>query len=493
MRESMQGRGWPVSRVGWILLVCVGAWSCGVGPQEVARAEKDALNTVLGLVRDAELDGALVAEAVTVLGGLDSADAQPAFLALLDHPDQIVVLRAAEALGRLKGPGAVDALTGLFEKTESAFVKVEVAAALERLNPDTMGPWLAETLGNGQMSMVRSKAAAALGQLGNSSTVPALRRAFGEDSDPVVRSSAALALSRLGDLQSLSAVADTLRETKQLSTSLVMLEVLESYGTTEAIGHLETVAKQKGWQQSLRIRCFEALGGLSATEIGAYLKKQLLEEDDAMDRVLAAEGLGWVQDSTAVDLLRSAFYSPENQPLRLIAAWSLAKLGHGLELSEELEPDLKSAHRPFRKRAAEILGIIGDARRIPALKNALSRDEDISVRRAVVQALGKTNDAEAANTLLWAFHQEASLDIREAIVESLGNISHVQASRALNEILEQSEEAILQAAALRGLATSRDLNQLATLRPYLTDAEPGLRLEAARAIFVLARTEIETG
>ena len=147
MRESIRGRGRPASRVGWIVLVCVGAWSCGVGPQEVARAEKDALNTVLGLVRDAELDGALVAEAVTVLGGLDSADAQTAFLALLDHPDQIVVLRAAEALGRLKGPDAVDALTGLFEKTESAFVRVEVAAALERLNPETMGPWLAETLG----------------------------------------------------------------------------------------------------------------------------------------------------------------------------------------------------------------------------------------------------------------------------------------------------------------------------------------------------------
>ena len=493
MRESNRGRERPVSRVGWFILVCVGAWSCGVGPQEVARAEKDALNTVLGLVRDAGLDGALVAEAVTVLGGQDSADTQSAFLTLLDHPDQIVVLRAAETLGRRNGPGAVEALTGLFEKTESALVKVEVAAALERLNPETMGPWLAETLGNGQMSMVRSKAAAALGQLGNSSTVPALRRAFGEDPDPVVRSAAALALSRLGDLQSLSAVADTLKKTKQLSTSLVMVEALESYGTAEAIGHLETVAKQTAWQQSLRIRCFEALGGLSATTIGDYLKKQLLEEGDAMDRLLAAEGLGWVQDSTAVDLLRSAFYGPENQPFRLIAAWSLARLGHGLEFSEELEPDLESAHRPFRKRAAEILGIIGDAGRIPALKKALSREEDISVRRAVVQALGKTSDAEAANTLLWAFHQEASPDIREAIVESLGQIAHVGASRALSEILEQSDEAILQAAALRGLANSRDLNQLTTLRPYLNDAEPGLRLEAARAIFELARAGNRTG
>lgn len=493
MRESIRGRERPVSRVGWIILVCVGAWSCGIGPQEVARAENEALNTIFSLVRDAELDGALVAEAVTVLGSLDSADAQPAFLALLDHPDQIVALRAVEALGRRNGPGAVDALTRLFEKTESAFVRVEVAEALERLNPETMGPWLAETLGNGRMSMVRSKSAAALGQLANAATVPALRRAFSEDPDPVVRSAAALALSRLGDLQSLSTVADTLKNTKQLSTSLVMVEALETFGTAEAIGHLEAVAKQKAWQQSLRIRCFEALGGLSATEIGAYLKKQLLEESDAIDRLLAAEGLGWIQDSTAVDLLRSAFYGPENQPLRLIAAWSLARLGQGLEFSEELEPDLESAHRPFRKRAAEILGIIGDARRIPALKNALSREKDFSVRRAVVQALGKTGDAEAANTLLWAFHQETSPDIRETIVESLGQLAHVRATGALNEILQQSEEAILQAAAMRGLAKSRDLNQLATLRPYLKDPEPGLRLEAARAILELARTENRSG
>ena len=482
------GRVRPGSRCVWMLLFCVAVWGCGVSRQDVELAEEDALNTLLGLVRDSKLDGALVAETVTVLGGLDGAEVGSAFVGLLNHPDEIVVLRAVEAMGKRKGPGAVDALEGLFERTGNAFVKVEVAAALERLNPGTMIPWLAETLRNDDMSLVRSKTAAALGQLGNGETAPALREAFGDDKDPVVRSAAALALAGLADVRSLPAIADTLMTTDQLSTALVMVEALETFGTAEAKTHLEAVAKRNTWRESVRIRSLEALGGLSERSIGAYLKERLLEEGDTLERVLAAEGLGWIQDSTAVDLLRSAFFNPAYQPFRLSAAWSLAKLGHGLEISEQLEDDLQSVYGAFRRRSAEILGIIGDARRIPALKNAFSQSKEFFVRRAIVQALGKINDAESVAALMWAFHQDVTLEIRETIVEALGQISLREASRALKEVLEQSEEAILQAAALRGLAQSRDLKQLETLRSYLKNAEPGIRLEAARGIFQLART-----
>ncbi len=493
MCMPMHGSVRPGSRCAWLLLFCVAAWSCGVSRQDVDLAENDALNTLRGLVHNGELDGALVAEAVTVLGGLDGADVGAAFTGLLNHPDEIVVLRAVEAMGKRHVPEAVDALQGLFERTGSAFVKVEAAAALERLNPGTMIPWLSEKLRNGAFSMARSNAAAALGKLGNGENAPVLRVAFGDDKDPVVRSAAALALAGLSDVQSLPAISDTLIATKQLSTALVMVEALETFGTAEARAHLEAVAKQSTWQQSLRIRCFEALGGRSARSIGAYLKERLLEEGDALDRALAAEGLGWIQDSTAVDLLRSAFYSPENQPFRLGAAWSLARLGHGAEISEELEDDLQSVYRSVRRRAAEILGIIGDARRIPALKNAFSQSKEFSVRRAIVQALGKINDAESVAALMWAFHQDVTLEIRETIVEAFGQITLRVASRALKEVLEQSEEAILQAAALRGLAQSRDLKQVETLRSYLKNAEPGIRLEAARGIFELARTGDQSG
>lgn len=482
-----------VWRTAWFILICIGAWTCGVSRQEVELAERDARNTVLSLVHDGDLDVALVAEAVSVLGSLDRIDVRSALLTLLDHPDEIVVLRAVEALGRHDGPGVVDALRGVFEKTENALVKVEVAAALERLNAESMAPWLAETLGNGQMAMVRSRAAAAFGQLENPAAVPPLRRAFGEDPDPVVRSSAALALARLEDLQSLPAIADTLLETRQLSTSLVMVEALEEFGTAGAIEHLETVAKQTTWQHSLRIRCLEALGGLSARSIGVYLKEQMLEEGHPMNRLLAVDGLGWIQDSTAVELLRSAFFGPGNQPLRLSAAWSLARLGHGFEISEELEDDLKSKHIPFRRRAAEILGIIADKRRIPALRNAFSENREFSVRLAVVQALGKIHSAGSVEALGWAFHRDASLEIRESIIDALGQIALTEANEALNEILSENEEAVLQAAALRGLARSGDLKQLKTLRTYIKNAEPGLRLEAARGIFELAYGEIQQG
>jgi HEAT repeat protein len=487
MCEPIRGRPRPGSRCVWMILFCVAAWSCGVSRQDVELAENDALNALRGLVHNGELDGALVAEAVTALGELDGADMGAAVTGLLNHPDEIVVLRAVEAMGKHDVLEAVGALQGLFERTGSAFVKVEVAAALERLNPGTMIPWLSETLRNGEFSMVRFNAAAALGQLGSRDTTPALRQAFRDDQDPVVRSAAVLALAGLSDVQSLPEIADTLISTKQLSTALVMVEALETFGTAEARTHLEVVAKQSTWQQSLRIRCFEALGGLSASSIGAYLKERLLEEGNALDRELAAEGLGWIQDSTAVDLLRSAFYSPESQPFRLSAAWSLATLGHGAGISEELEDDLQSVHSPFRRRAAEILGIIGDARRIPALKNAFSNSKEYSVRRAIVQALGNINDGESVVVLMWAFQQDVSLETRETIVEALGQMTLREAHRALKEILEQSEEAILQAAALRGLAQSRDLKQLETLRSYLNNAEPGVRLEAARGIFELAR------
>ena len=79
------------------------------------------------------------------------------------------------------------------------------------------------------------------------------------------------------------------------------------------------------------------------------------------------------------------------------------------------------------------------------------------------------------------------MEIRESIIDALGQIALAKATEALNELLAENEEAVLQAAALRGLARSGDLRQLKTLRTYIGNAEPGLRLEAARGVFELAR------
>jgi HEAT repeat protein len=104
---------------------------------------------------------------------------------------------AGEALGRIGGPMATDALrTALADPQPTARWHVAMVT-LEGMGEPAVTPLVAML--ESQDALARRNAAQALGWVGSSSATPALVRALEKDRDVIVRGQAAWALGEIGD------------------------------------------------------------------------------------------------------------------------------------------------------------------------------------------------------------------------------------------------------------------------------------------------------
>jgi HEAT repeat protein len=104
---------------------------------------------------------------------------------------------AGEALGRIGGPSATDALlTALADPRPTARWHVAMAA-LEGMGEPAVAPLV--SMLEGQETHVHRNAALALGWIGSSSATEALVHALKRDRDATVRAQAAWALGEIGD------------------------------------------------------------------------------------------------------------------------------------------------------------------------------------------------------------------------------------------------------------------------------------------------------
>ena len=162
------------------------------------------------------------------------------------------------------------------------------------------------------------------------------------------------------------------------------------------------------------------------------------------------------------------------------AAWGLAKMGRGLEISPEVETDLAHANPSFQKKAMEILGVIRDTRRVFPLKEGLMWSGSDPLKKVAARTLGRIGGSESVEALKAAYPQVGSMDLKLEIVEALAGIALPEAREALRGILERAEYAELRIRVLRGLGLSGDLGQIRALRPHFVDPNPEVRMEAAR-------------
>ena len=235
----------------------------------------------------------------------------------------------------------------------------------------------------------------------------------------------------------------------------------------------------------VRRRCLEALGKIGSKEIGPYLQEMLSTAKSASERNLAAEGLAHIRDSSAVPLLLAAFRTDPINPVKLSAAQALVVLGLGAEISPELQ-DLRYRNEKETARGMEVLGLIGDVRRVLPLREALIWSRNETVEQAAIRALGSMESDDAVAALSDAFSRDDRLPLRRSIVDALGRIPLPAAHEALEDVLEKTEYVDLRTRALRGLGASGNLEHLRTLRKYLKDRSPEVRFEAARGVLKLA-------
>ena len=131
-------------------------------------------------------------------GGPKSVSAIPVLLDALDDEDRCVRSRAAEALGKIGHPDAVEPLIDVFERDgEDWEVRASAAEALGKLGDARATPALIASLVD-MVSHVRYQAAVALGEVeGGTAAETALESTAQYDADMTVRHAAKESLQRI--------------------------------------------------------------------------------------------------------------------------------------------------------------------------------------------------------------------------------------------------------------------------------------------------------
>jgi len=175
---------------------------------------------------------------------------------------------------------------------------------------------------------------------------------------------------------------------------------------------------------------------------------------------------------------------------------------------------LEDKHSIVRFMAAETLGLLGDSRAVEALKHVLASDKELIVRRNAAAALGKLKDPRAAETLIAAVKTDEAEVLQEAaeaikrlggtvaealivasdeddwrtqlrLAEALGRLGSPAVSR-LSEFAVSGASPRVRREAVQSLGDLRHSQGTDPLIQALRDKSAEVRREAAKALGKLA-------
>ena len=278
------------------------------------------------------------AEALGELGPNRVGAAVPALVRQLGHRDANVRKASAAALGRLASSarGAVPELLSLLDDPE-ADVRVEAATALGLVGasePEILvqgGGRAEQKIVTGLVKMFETDrlhhsshaAAGALGELRARAAVPVLIRAV---RDPLRRHPAASALGAIGDPRALPALAWALRHHLiGVGQDGIVSDVADPVGQAlgamggQAVPTLRTLLRDR--DEEVRDRAARALTtiGTKASAAVPDLMRVLRGDRSAWVRCMAARALGAIGDARAIPALRNAARGDSNVALHLAA------------------------------------------------------------------------------------------------------------------------------------------------------------------------------
>jgi len=253
-----------------------------------------------------------------------------------DPPVAIVrATDAAEALGKTRDPKAIPILLERLRKSESVEMAKAAARALRHFDDPQVIQALTEVAANKNINeKVRETAVQSLGDIGNPEVVDTL-----------------IPILEEGSAKPYPALGDTLR--KETARALGRI------GNPKAIEPLiRTLQKEWEWSKfGLREAIIDALGNFREPQVTNALIQAL--GSDYHTAAAAAKTLKRLRDRRAVEPL-----------IRIV--------------EDDGNKGVYSDHR--RRFAAEILGVLGDSRAIPALAKAV-HDDDEDIRKAASESL----------------------------------------------------------------------------------------------------------
>ena len=384
----------------------------------------DADDAVLRLLDEGH-SAAVRCDAAQVLGRRRCARAIPALTRLMLDNDDNVATAAVEALGRIGGGGAVDALTAAVE-SRSFFRTFPAISPLGRSNDPRAIPPLVDLLATPRYA---AEAAEALGHSAHpAATRPLVALLVVDDDDALVRA-AVRALTRLR----------------------VHHEARFDQAFREATSDAAFAAT--------------ARGRLQACGRGAR----------ADDKVALSSVLGWLHDDTATaTLLEAVRESDDPERLRLLSLIepTLARLPIFVAC-------LTDADARVRAHACRAVAKVGDTSVVPALF-ALIGDTNAYVSQASIAAVEALR-CDQTRTL--ALEAAGSTDParRRAALQIIGKLAYPEALYLMTAALSDPNERIRDTA-IGALASLNDPRALTALLGASASPTAGARAAAMRAL-----------
>jgi len=370
-------------------------------------------------------------------------------------------------------------------------VRRRAALAAGRVAAPELVPPLVELM-NDQEVEVRRMAAFALGLAGSPLAVERLLASL-KDTDGAVRGRAAEALGRIGDARAALPIArlvvDSLPKTidrmtvrgdepgaaaGEWSEQRLALFALARLKDVEAarLALLDGPRPRFDWWASTWVAM-----RLESPELRPVLVAAVAS-DEALQRALAARGLGALADASAIELLLPLTRDRE-ETVAMQALRSLGAIGDGRARAAAVAA-LDAASDVVRREALRTLS------RLPpdsALGERLVREvgsRDPWIRAAALGALA-ANDREDFALVLSGMDPDRDFAVRAALAAALGRGGNEMSVGILHAMLRDDDPRVV-SAVLGALATARGKDSLDTLRRHLEHPDLGVRVAAAEAV-----------
>lgn len=480
--------------------------------------------------------------AVDILGSIGDVRALHSILMALDDANENVVCSAAEALGPLESPDAVDKLLETFEK--KPYARPQTLEALGRIGDIRALPLLVQAIHSDDPIVVFT-AVEAMGNMRSRRVEPHLREllirgdealqeaAIGSliriarsvdhavlDNLPVALVQTCLTKAiRSGDKKiKLFAIAE-LRQWEGPATVSVLLEALNDpedevmAAAREALSRLATSASEHiadaliGAPARLACNLLDTIGATGNSRFVQDIVALVSHEDETV-REKVAYVLGKIGDQAVTDYLiqlasdpvghvRSAalkaigwigadkaiesLFTALDDPFPDVrqAALGALVLSGGEEAIQRFRRDLGHADPRRQILAAQALGWIGESAVIEPLIEAL-RHPEWEVRKSAVESLGRSADSSALQHIKVLLTDEEP-QVRKSTIDAIIALGGADSWKDITCMLED-EDLWVRFHAINGLGSLGNRAALEELIPFLTSESDILRVAAAKSL-----------
>ncbi len=453
---------------------------------------------------------------IDIMGSIGHASFVPVLILALDDPDANVCAAAAENLGKIGDHRAVEPLLNLLEKPD-IWLRHTILEALGRIGKPVPISRIAPLADH---DLLKKAVYECMGAVCNVEGVPILLAGLG-DKLKSARQSAACALEKVRDRLPTGIVDGTVdSELRGLKGSSVVERLVESLSTSDT-GVRKAVVKILGiigderaagallrgcGDDRLRSFCLQAFKTMGGT-ITPFLAHEFLSADEG-GRGIITYLCGEMGLKDCAPLLKQGILDPV-PTVRKEAAMACGKLGlAGLlpdisGLLHDPDPDVRAGaivalarlaeldregvarvagslavtDDPEKRRdSAHLFGALHDAERL----SLLTKDEDVTVRKAAISALADLKNKASTGHLFMALVDEDP-EVRIAAASALGEAGGEDAIDSLLLLLKD-EDPWVQCAALKSLGKLKGEKAIHAVETMLGSAEGAVMIAAIEAL-----------